>query len=147
MENEETVSVGENLESVPVDTELHWQAVDKIYGDYMSQAEKLKTVFPGFDLSREVRDDRFLAALKAGLGMEQVFYGLHGRELLGEAMAYAVQRTKEGLAASCVGVRPGENGLSASGAVKMGSAVDAMTADDYASVCRRVERGERVSFG
>ena len=86
--------------------------------------------------------------LRGGADVESAYCGAHFRELLPAAMAYAAEYTRSQLAASMAGgSRPAENGLTGSGAVKLGSSVAALSPSDYARLCRLVEQGHRVSFG
>ena len=126
----------------------HWQQVDKIYGEYLHQAEGLRELFPDFDVRREMQDQRFARMVSCGVGFEDAFLAAHGREILPAAMAYAAQYARDRYAASLAGgTRPAENGISSSGAVQLGSSVSAMSRETFSEVCRRVGQGERVSFG
>lgn len=126
----------------------HWQRVEALYDGLMQQAESLREVFPDFDIRRELQNPDFALALRCGLGIEGAYFSTHAAEILPAAMAYGAQYAREQLAASLMGgSRPGENGLSGSGAVKMGSSVASLSRGEYDKICRMVEKGERVSFG
>lgn len=128
--------------------EGHWRQVDKIYDGWMEQAEALKQLFPGFDIRQELADARFAGMLKSGVDLSSAYQALHAGQILPAAMEYAARSVEARLAeAMRSGFRPGENGLSAAGPVLTGRNVSAMTRQDYAKICRMVERGERVSFG
>ena len=71
-----------------------------------------------------------------------VLIGTDGRaEFLDKMAAAAAEKLR------WEGIRPAENGVSQSGAVSMGSRVSQMSRKEIADPCRRVERGEKVSFG
>ena len=125
-----------------------WQRVDQIYDGIVREAESLRELFPDLDLRREARNELFCNLLRGGADVESAYCGAHFRELLPAAMAYAAEYTRSQLAASMAGgSRPAENGLTGSGAVKLGSSVAALSPSDYARLCRLVEQGHRVSFG
>ena len=129
-------------------TREHWQQVERIYQGWRSEAEALKQLFPDFDIRRELEDDRFAGMLLAGVDMGSAYQALHADQILPAAMEYAARRVEAGIAASLgTGGRPGENGLGGGGAVLVGRNVTHMSRQDYAKVCRMVERGERISFG
>ena len=74
---------------------------------------------------------------------------LHAGEILPAAMEYAARTVEAGIASSMRSgaYRPGENGRGGGATALMGRNVTNMPRQDYAKVCRMVERGERVSFG
>lgn len=125
----------------------HWDGVNRIYEGWMSQGEELKQLFPGFDLSAEVRNPQFAGMLRAGVAVRNAYQAVHGDEILPAAMEYAARAIQQRMAGAMVSARPGENGLRSGGAVMAGGTVAGMSRQDYDRVCRMVERGERVSFG
>ena len=126
-------------------TQAHWQRVDQIYDGIVREAESLLRR----ELSARLPEaELFCNLLRGGADVESAYCGAHFRELLPAAMAYAAEYTRSQLAASMAGgSRPAENGLTGSGAVKLGSSVAALSPSDYARLCRLVEQGHRVSFG
>ena len=127
----------------------HWRRVDAIYDGWMAQARELEQLFPGFDLRRELGDERFAGMLLSGVDMASAYQALHAGEILPAAMEYAARTVENRLAqAMRTGAyRPGENGLDSGASALTGRNVTKMTRQDYDRVCRMVERGERVSFG
>lgn len=121
----------------------------QIYDGWMEQAEKVKEIYPGFDLRKELGDERFLRLLAGQVDMQTAYEVIHNREIIPAAMQYAARATQQKLARTLKSSaeRPVENGIRGGGAVMMGSNVSRMSKKDYAAVCRMVERGERVSFG
>ena len=109
----------------------------------------MKEAFPGFDLRRELGDERFAGMLLSGVDMASAYQALHAGEILPAAMEYAARTVENRLAqAMRTGAyRPGENGLDSGASALTGRNVTKMTRQDYDRVCRMVERGERVSFG
>ena len=147
-ERQEEVQTEAPREPDPM-VERHWRRVDAIYDGWMAQARELEQLFPGFDLRRELGDERFAGMLLSGVDMASAYQALHAGEILPAAMEYAARTVQAGMAASLrtAGNRPGENGLGTGAAALVGRNVSRMTRQDYDKVCRMVERGERVSFG
>ena len=150
---EETVQEPEAVPEAPaVDAGLvrrHWAQVDRIYGQWMRQAEQVKQLFPEFDLASEMKNPRFARLIRGGADIGDAYQVLHGSEILPAAMEYAARTVEQRMAGamrSGMG-RPAENGIHGGGAVMAGGTVAAMTRQDYDRICRMVERGERVTFG
>ena len=150
---EETVQEPETGAEAPaVDAGLvrrHWAQVDRIYGQWMRQAEQVKQLFPEFDLASEMKNPRFARLIRGGADIGDAYQVLHGSEILPAAMEYAARTVEQRMAGamrSGMG-RPAENGIHGGGAVMAGGTVAAMTRQDYDRICRMVERGERVTFG
>ena len=149
---EETVQEPEIVEAPAVDAGLvrrHWAQVDRIYGQWMRQAEQVKQLFPEFDLASEMKNPRFARLIRGGADIGDAYQVLHGSEILPAAMEYAARTVEQRMAGamrSGMG-RPAENGIHGGGAVMAGGTVAALTRQDYDRICRMVERGERVTFG
>ena len=150
---EETAREPEAVPEAPaVDAGLvrrHWAQVDRIYGQWMRQAEQVKQLFPEFDLAAEMKNPRFARLIRGGADIGDAYQVLHGSEILPAAMEYAARTVEQRMAGamrSGMG-RPAENGIHGGGAVMAGGTVAAMTRQDYDRICRMVERGERVTFG
>lgn len=127
----------------------HWQGVEQIYQALADQADGLKQLYPDFDLRTEMRDPRFAGMLRCGVDMRSAYHALHSDEILPAAMQYAAKTVEQRLAGAMLTrrERPAENGLRSGGAVAVGSNAGTLSRQDYARICRMVERGERVSFG
>ena len=116
---------------------------------WKAQAAQIRETYPEFDLGKEMESPGFTKLLRAGIDMQSAYELLHKEEIIPAAMAYAAQTTERKLAEKLrsEGIRPTENGAGQSGAVSMGSRVSQMSRKEIADLCRRVERGEKVSFG
>lgn len=116
---------------------------------WQRQAGDIREIYPDFSLEREMASADFRQLLRARVDMRTAYEILHKDEIIPAAMAYAAQTVERKLAEKLrsEGVRPAENGVSQSGAVSMGSRVSQMSRKEIADLCRRVERGEKVSLG
>lgn len=117
--------------------------------DWNRQQEQIRETYPAFDLRREMDNPDFVRLLRSRVDMRTAYEILHKDEIIPAAMAYAAQTVERKLAENLrsSGGRPAENGTVAAGAVTLGSRVEQMSRKEIADLCRRVERGEKVSFG
>lgn len=89
------------------------------FAGMLRQAERLREVFPDFDLRRELEDPEFLRRTlpESGMSVEDAFYSLHHGEILRrQAEAVALRSRADAAAALRLGERPRENGASANAA-------------------------------
>ena len=89
------------------------------FAGMLRQAERLREVFPDFDLHRELEDPEFLRRTlpESGMSVEDAFYSLHHGEILRrQAEAVALRSRADAAAALRLGERPRENGSSSSAA-------------------------------
>lgn len=96
------------------------------------EGERLRAVFPNFDLRRELSDPVFrkLTSPAVGISVEDAYYTVHRKELESFAMQRAAKDAAEKTAAAVRAgqKRPIENGAAAQGA--------SITAFDYRSATR-----------
>ena len=81
--------------------------------------------------------------------MQSAYELLHKEEIIPAAMRYAAQTVERKLAENLrfAQQRPSENGVSGGTAAVPGSRVAQMTRKEILEACRKVERGEKISFG
>lgn len=122
---------------------------NRLYESWMESAQRTKETYPDFDLRSELRNPGFHRMLRSGLDVKTAYEVLHKDEIIPAAMQYAARAVESKLAAAYAssGLRPRENGVGASGAVVIGNNVNTLSRRDIADIARRVERGERISFG
>ena len=97
------------------------------------QAAKLKELYPDFDLDRELQNPEFLRYTSPDVGqsVEQAFYALHHDAILQQQADVIARKVKADTAASIrSGVRPRENGSSASAAVQSTPDLKHMTREE-----------------
>lgn len=122
---------------------------DRQYARWMESAAQTKEVYPDFDLRAELKNPAFSRMLRSGVDVKTAFEVLHKDEIIPAAMQYAARTVESKLASAyaSASLRPRENGVDSSGAVVIGSSVASLSRRDIADIARRVERGERISFG
>ena len=116
---------------------------------WKAQAAQIRETYPEFDLGKEMESPGFTKLLRAGIDMQSAYELLHKEEIIPAAMRYAAQTVERKLAENLrfAQQRPSENGVSGGTAAVPGSRVAQMTRKEILEACRKVERGEKISFG
>lgn len=122
---------------------------DAIYEAWQRQAEEAREVYPELDMAQELKNPKFVELLRGRVDVRSAYETVHMQEILPAAMEYAARMVEEKLASSLYGAgnRPSENGIGAQGAVLLARDPARISREDYADICSRVARGERISFG
>ena len=120
----------------------------RILEGWLREGEQLRQLYPDFDLRREMANPQFSCLLQSRVDMQTAYEIVHKDTLIPAAMAYAARTVERKLAQNLqsTAARPRENG-SGGGGVVLGSSVAQMSGKQIADLCRRVERGERISLG
>lgn len=120
------------------------------YETLVRQSEELKKVIPGFDLQRELQNERFARMTSPGVGISvrDAYNAIHFDEIQRAGMQYAAQQAGQRIAASVRSgaSRPMENGLQSQQPVNMAIDIkhmDKKTREEYA---RRIRNGETIDF-
>ena len=116
------------------------------FGRLMSQFEDVKQVYPHADFKTEMENPAFGRLVANGVDARTAYEVIHRDEIQRGAMQYAVQRTKEQVAASMAANsrRPVENGNTATPASITKEDPSTWTAEDRREIRRRVQNGERI---
>lgn len=116
------------------------------FGRLMSQFEDVKQVYPQADFKTEMENQAFVRLVANGVDARTAYEVIHRDEIQRGAMQYAVQRTKEQVAASMAANsrRPVENGNTANPASITKEDPSTWTAEDRKEIRRRVQNGERI---
>lgn len=117
----------------------------------INQGEKLKAMFPNFDLATEMKNDKFklLVSPMVNVDVETAYWTVHRKELQGRAMQVAAQKSQEKLAnAVQSGMhRPSENGArNVSPGLDIRSDPRNLKRNDLQEIRKRVRSGEKISF-
>lgn len=125
------------------------RGADRLYESWMRSADETGAVYPGFELQAELKNSGFVRLLRSGVDVKTAYEVIHKDEIIPAAMQYAARTVESRLAGAMAshGHRPAENGMGSTGAVVIGSPVSSLSRRDIADIARRVERGERISFG
>ena len=122
---------------------------NKIYAEWMKQADSTKTVYPSFDLNAEMQNSKFVDLLRSNIDVRTAYEVIHKDDIIAGAMQFAAKTVEQKTINKIIagGARPAENGNSSQGASVTKSDVSQLTAADRAEIARRVARGEKISFG
>lgn len=123
--------------------------VEKIYADWIRQADEVRAQFPEFDFEAEMENPDFVGLLEAGVSVDLAFKVTHEDEILGGAMQYAAQtaanKVTEGIRAK--GLRPVENAVGRSSRpVKETIDVENLSLEDINKLTERARHGERIEL-
>lgn len=114
----------------------------------VQQSEKVKAMFPGFDLRTELQNPTFarLTSPDVGISVMDAYQVVHRDEIQPMAMQVAVQKTQERMSQSIQANanRPTENGLSRSAALDVRDDPSKWSKADREEVKRRVRMGEKI---
>lgn len=120
------------------------RAHDEQISKWNSEAEEVKKEYPDFDLSEEVKSNSFLTALRMGVGIKDAYRIVHPdiyKEQIAKSerkAALEAQRAKS--------ARPTELGAGSSAPTREVPDVSNLTDKEMEEICRRVMRGEKITF-
>lgn len=122
---------------------------NKLYAQWMEQAETAKAVYPSFDLRAEMQNPKFVDLLRSNIDVRTAYEVIHKDDIIAGAMQFTAEKVEQKIADKIIagGARPSENGNSSRGASVTKSDVSTLTRADRAEIARRVARGEKISFG
>ena len=122
---------------------------NKVYAQWMEQADKAKQVYPSFDLRAEMQNPKFVDLLRSNIDVRTAYEVIHKDDIIAGAMQFTAKKVEQNITNKIIanGARPSENGNSSQGASVTKSDVSALTKADRAEIARRVARGEKISFG
>lgn len=115
---------------------------------WYGEAEEARVAYPGFDLTAEVKNPRFLSMLQAGVPVRHAYEVLHMEDIKAGVAQNTAQRTEKQVvdAIRTKGARPAENGTAAQSAFTVKDDISKLTRKDRAEIARRALRGEKISF-
>ena len=121
---------------------------NKLYADWMDQADKTRTVYPTFDLGAEMQNPQFVNLLKSNVDVRTAYEVLHKDEIIPAAMQFTAKTVEQKIANNIAagGKRPVENGMSSQSAAVVKDDVSRLTRADRDEIIRRVARGEKIVF-
>ena len=121
---------------------------NRLYQQWMEQAEQVKSVYPSFDLSTEMQNPKFLDLLRANIDLRTAYEVLNNDKIIPAAMQFTAKQVEQKLTNKMIanGARPSENGMSSQSASLTKSDVSQLTKADRQEIARRVARGEKIRF-
>ena len=122
------------------------EAAGAVVESWRRQAEELRALYPGFDLSREMQNARFRGCLKCGGSLKEAYESLHIAEIMADKSAAAEKNALSRAAGliACGARFPSEGALSTGSTGTMKSGVAMFSKRDRESIIRRAAGGERI---
>ena len=123
-------------------------SANKLYAQWMEQAEKTRSVYPSFNLEAEMQNPRFLDLLRSQIDVRTAYEVLHKDEIIPAFAQHTAKVVEQKLTNKIIanGARPTENGNSSQSAVITKSDVSQLSKEDRQEIMRRVARGEKIRF-
>ena len=124
------------------------QAAQQQFAKWTKDAEGVKSLYPGFDLSTEMQNGDFRGLLRSGISVQQAYELVHMDEIKTAAARSAANAASEQMTANIKSraARPSENGTSSKSAVIVKNDVSNLTRAERAEIARRAQRGEKITF-
>ena len=121
---------------------------NKVYAQWMEQADKAKAIYPSFDFKTEMQNPQFVNLLRSNIDVRTAYEVIHKDDIIHGAMQFTAKQVEQKLTNKVIanGARPSENGNSSQGATVVKSDVSQLSKADRAEIIRRVQRGEKISF-
>ena len=124
------------------------ESANRLYSQWMQQAEDTKKVYPSFDLRAEMGNSEFVKLLNSNVDVRTAYEVLHKDEIIPAAMQFTAKTVESKIANKIAagGARPAENGMNTGSAAVVKSDVSQLTKEDRQEIIRRVARGEKIRF-
>ena len=121
---------------------------DALLASWNEQGEKVKSVYPGFDLQAELENPTFRDLLRSNVPVQTAFEVLHKDEIIPAAMQITAKQVEQKVVNSIRAGqnRPSEGAMGSQSPVQRKSDVSQLTKADRDEIDRRVARGEKIMF-
>lgn len=126
------------------------RGAQETYNRWVQQSKDLKTLYPTFDLEKEIRHpesgQKFIDVLAATNDVKTAFQAIHFDEILPSAMQVTAQKVKEATVSNIQSrnQRPVENGVKSSTGAVIKNDPSKWTDDDIDKVIAKVQAGETI---
>ena len=123
----------------------------QILAKWNADAEKMKTIYPDFDLQAELGNESFVQLITSQnpVDMKTAYEVVHHDEIFGNAMRFTAQKVEQKIANKIIsqGTRPSENGNHSQSAPIVKNDVNSLTNKDLDEIEKQIRSGKRISFG
>ena len=149
LKNFKKVEKERNLLKKQMDEKKREEDANRVYTQWMREADSTKQVYPSFDFRAEMQNPKFQELLRNHIDVRTAYEVIHKDEIIPAAMQFAVQTAEKNFANKVManGSRPLENGNSSQGASSVTTDPTQMSKEERAKVNARVANGERISLG
>lgn len=124
------------------------QQIEESVAKINAEVDKVKEVYPNFDLNTEMQNPDFDRLARNGVPLITAYQVVHSNEIIPAAMQTAVNKTKEDIskAIQSGSMRPKENGIGTNNSPSAHINPAAMSKAERDEIRKRVMRGERITF-
>ncbi len=133
------------------------EKADKLYTQWMQEAESIKEVYPSFDLDNLLNEatnstpeaQQFRSLLGTpGVSMKQAYEIANLDNIIGGAMQHTAEVIEKKVVNSVIAnkSRPAENGLGSSPTAPTARDINSLTDAERAEIIRRAEAGEQIDL-
>lgn len=124
------------------------EEAQRILARWELESERVKSVYPSYELRKELANPAFEKLLNAGVDVRTAYEVVHKDEIIPAAMQFTAQQTaaKIGNAIQENRSRPAEGALGGQAAVVTKRDVNNMTKAERQELIRRARRGERIEL-
>lgn len=128
---------------------LEQEESDRIYDEWMRQAEEMKADYPDFDIEAEAENPAFLELIKnPEIDIRTAYEALHLKEILQGTASHVAEAVRNATTSTIAarGRRPVENGVRQQPGIVRKTDASKLSKADRAEIAKRVARGETISF-
>ena len=136
-----------------LDNNRREQQVRQQYAIWVNEANELKSIYPDFDLDRELQDPNFRGLIaqknpQYAISMKQAYEICHLNDIKQDIAAASSLQTEQNVVNNirARGTRPVEGAVHGQGGIIVKDDVSKLTKKDRAEIAKRVARGETVAF-
>lgn len=124
------------------------RAAEKVKAVLLEESEKLKEIYPSFDLQREYASSPELRSLlAAGVGLRRAFETVNLEKIMGTALRYAVMKAEKNTAdAMKNSARVTETSLASGASSLKRTDVKNLTEKEIMKIISEVSKGAKISF-
>lgn len=124
------------------------RAAEKVKAVLLEESEKLKEIYPSFDLNREYASSPELRSLlAAGVGLRRAFETVNLEKIMGTALRYAVMKAEKNTADAMKGSsRVSEASLQSGASSVKRTDVKNLTEKEIMRIISEVSKGAKISF-
>ena len=119
---------------------------DKLYAQWMQEAEQIQQVYPSFSMDAEMQNPQFVDLLRNHIDMRTAYEVIHKDDIIAGAMQFATKTAEQKITNKLMAnqSRPVENGMSGVAASVNRIDVSTMTKQQRDEIRRRIQMGERI---
>lgn len=120
----------------------------EIYRQWTADSEKVKQVYPNFDLEEEIKNPVFSGLLRNGFPVQNAYEAAHVQELIPQAMQAAVQTASRKIANKVAAnrARPSENAGSSNSTATVKRDVDSLSYEEMDEI-NELSKRRRITLG